>query len=143
MPSEKLIELFVKITNGNAVIAVISALYGTLYLVMHFVFPTIFPIDYIYVVTFLGSLIGIGVSSVIKFAFKQNPDPLKELSIQEAILERKISVLRENIELGLIEPSKGRELHQKLVEDFLLNGNTQPPQLRGNLDNEQSQNDEQ
>lgn len=83
-----------------------SGLIGLFYLVIHFFFPAIFPLEYLYIVAILGGLLGFGLSRSIESSYKylinQKPDKLKEFQTDKIILNDKLKTLNQSVEIGFI-----------------------------------------
>lgn len=124
------------IKDINSGTALGSGFLGIFYLVIHFLFPVIFPLEYLYIVGILGGLLGFGLSSSYKYLINQKSDKLKEFETDEIILNKKVNFLKKAVEMGF-SPSRAEKILEKLIEEYLLGTSNSQERLVFNDENEE------
>jgi hypothetical protein len=118
-----------------------SGFLGIFYLFIHFFFPVIFPLEYLYIVAILGGLLGFGLSRSIESSYKylinQKPDKLKEFQTDKIILNDKLKSLNQSVELGFISESETKEIAKKLLKEHYFGTSNNQRRLTFNNENEE------
>lgn len=99
--------------------ALVSGLLGVIYFAFCLATNSVYSLEYLPYVLTIGAFLGYGIQGII-IVTNNRSNKLKDFQIEKRILQEKLNLIQENVNLGRLNPSQASTITETALKEFVL-----------------------